>query len=52
MDGLLFVSLAIVGLVVVLDKGRHAWLRYGWFTLLGFFLGWVGATLYIMFVVL
>jgi hypothetical protein len=52
MDGLLFVLLVVVGLVVVLDKGRHIWLRYLWFVILGFFLGWVGATLYIMFVVL
>jgi len=49
MDGFLMLALAALGVVVLLDKRRHVWLKYAWFTVLGILLGWVGAVLYIMF---
>jgi Na+/glutamate symporter len=49
MDGFLIICLAIVGLVVVLDKGRHVWLKYAWFTLLGFTVAWIAEAVYIVY---
>jgi hypothetical protein len=39
MDKYIIILLVIVGIIATLDKGKHRWLGYAWFTILGVLLG-------------
>jgi hypothetical protein len=49
MDKYIIILLVIVGIIAALDKGKHRWLGYAWFTLLGVLLGVWLAVGFIMF---